>query len=244
MLAYPENDSVIEVSSCSLVVGEGQWIYAQCHRDAIAACWEEESRANSNFFNGTIHLIDALDVDDARLRARLVATDFASYLFWRRQGFPPAGVRDGFGSALIQSRDGAYLLGRQRAGNINAGLAYIPGGFIDARDVGPSGEIEIGDSIAREVTEETGLSSDVLKPLPGYVITQQGPHVSIARRFAAARDAAALESHVRRHIGGEVNSELEAVSFVRAAADLDGLAMPKFARLVLATLLPKADAGP
>ena len=123
----------------------------------------QATQSNPRYFNGVVHLVDDVRLDgDSASMLRFVRTDFKSYLFWRDQGFPEAGVLDGFGSALIRSSDGHMMLGRQRAGNVNAGLAYPPAGFIDEQDVEADGSIDIAGSVAREVSEETGIDAAAL----------------------------------------------------------------------------------
>lgn len=241
MLAYPEHDSVSEIAACRLVVGVGNWPFAGAKRDEIDAHWEQAVRANPTYFNGTIYLMETFDLADGALSAHLIATEFKNYLYWRHCGFPSTGVRDGFGSALISSSDGAYVLARQRPGNVNAGLTYLPGGFIDARDVGTAGDVDMAKSIAREVAEETGLSGGILQPRPGFLVTQKGAHVSIAKVFDASLDADAVKARIDDHIAGEANSELEEAVVVRAYGDLRDLAMPGFARVLLSELLTKGS---
>lgn len=244
MLAYPDRDTVTAVESCEISVGPAAWTYAHSLSAEIDDNWRAAVRDNPNFFNGTIHLMDQLDIAAGKLAARLLRTEFKNYLYWRQKGFPETGVRDGFGSALIQSRDGAYLLGRQRAGNVNAGLVYLPGGFIDARDVDAAGNIDIAASIIREVAEETGLSATDLSPRPGFIVTQHAAQVSIAKTLDVAMDADALAARIARHIAAEPDAELEDVVIVRTAADLDGLAMPAFARILIGALLTKGSGTP
>jgi ADP-ribose pyrophosphatase YjhB (NUDIX family) len=179
-------DRVVPISECRLRATSDSWTYATANSELIETSWRRAVADNPQFFNGVVHLIDGLSLEDGLLDARLVRTDFKSYLFWREAGFPQAGVLDGFGSALIRSSDGALVLGRQRAGNVNGGLAYLPGGFIDARDVDGDGAIDIAASVARELLEETGLTAPVVKAQPGFIVTQTGAHVSLAVTYQAA----------------------------------------------------------
>ena len=229
--------SVLKVETVALNMAEREWDYARSHADQIDEHWLRSSAANPGYFNGVIHLIDRLEVRGQQIRAELIKTDFKSFLFWRDAGFPTeAGVLDGFGSALIRSREGHILLGRQRAGNINAGLSYLPGGFIDARDVGPNGAINIKASIAREVFEETGLGETDVETMPGFIVTQTGRQVSFAAAFQSPLASHQLLSKIGSHLGKDPDSELEAMLVVRGAYDLQGLAMPPYARVLLSQL--------
>lgn len=236
-LTYPKRDCVHEIESCRLIAHEGTWAYARSAAAEIDAAWANAQRTNPKFFNGTVYLLDAVAYSGRRLDARLLRSDFKSYLYWRRNGFPETGVRDGFGSALIRAADGAYLLGRQRAGNVNAGLVYLPGGFIDGRDVAADGTIDIAASITRELEEETGLTSADVEALPGFLATENGPHLSIAKTFQSSLASDALKAHIERHIAADAASELECIVIVRTARDLDGLAMPSYVGVLLSHLM-------
>jgi ADP-ribose pyrophosphatase YjhB (NUDIX family) len=227
-------DTIVRVARCRLAVGHGTWAYAAEHAAEIVAHWQRRSAESPALFDGRIFLLEALRFSSDALEARFLPTRFRSLLYWKECGYPDRSVRDAFGSALIRSREGHVLLGRQAAVHINAGLAYLPGGFIDARDVGADGAIDIEASIAREITEETGLDAAALTRVPGYHVTLAGPLVSIAAEF---RSGAELAEAVRAHNVADREAPLAAVVVVRSAADLDGLAMPEFAHLLLRAIL-------
>ena len=241
MLRYPVNGTVYKVEQCQLRVGDDPWPYATANGAAIEDLWRHASEENPAYFNGTIHLVDDLTISDGALHARLLRTDFKSYLHWRRAGFPEAGSLDGFGSALIWSSDGALILGRQRKGNVNGGLVYPPSGFIDARDVGADGTIDIAASIIREIGEETGLPVSDIRPELGFWITQSSAQVSIAAGYIASMDAETLKSRIERHISSDPASELSEIVVVRSAADLRDLAMPPYARVLLTELFAQGQ---
>jgi ADP-ribose pyrophosphatase YjhB (NUDIX family) len=234
------HDSVASVAEVVLRTSNREWDYALANAAAIDENWQRASASNPHYFNGVVHLVDEMQLTDGVLQARLLRTDFKSYLFWRDAGFPQSGVRDGFGSALIMSSDCAVLLGRQREGNVNGGLAYLPGGFIDARDVDADGQIDIAASIARELAEETGLGPADVVAQPGFLVTQTGAHVSIAVTHQAKVTAEALKSRIEKFIAADTASELTEMVVVRCIKDLDGLAMPSYARVLLTSLLSPA----
>lgn len=235
--------SVTRIATLRLVLGPETWAYARHNSKAIEKHWQETIAGNPVYFNGAVHMIDRIEFRDAHCEARLLATDFKSFLFWRDMGFPEeGGVLDGFGSALIKSSDGRILLGRQREGNINAGLAYLPGGFIDDRDIGPDGSVNIAESIARELREETGLDAGNhpgadLCPLSGFLVTCARSHVSFAIVYESTLDARALAGKVSAHIASEAEPELAEMVAISSADKTDALAMPPYARLLIASPL-------
>ena len=228
------------LARCELDAGSGVWRYAKNNKREIDSHWDAAKSHHPAYFNGVIFLIDALECGTDAIQARLLKTDFKSYLFWRDNGWPEAGVLDGFGSALIRSCDGAIVLGRQNAGHVNSGLTYLPGGFIDARDVREDGVVDIAACIGRELIEETGLGIGDLDAEPGYFVTRTGPHVSFAKPYTSRLDAKTLMQKIESHIRADAGAELSGVVAVRQLRDLDGLEMAHYARVLVTALLSGA----
>jgi len=215
------------------------WTYAVNHRDVIDAHWRMAIAANPNFFNGTIHVLTRMHVTDGHFDATLAPTDFKNFLYWRDEGFPQeARVKDAFGSALIHSREGYIILGRQRPGNINEGQAYLPGGFIDHRDVTVEGTVDLRASVAREVAEETGLGPNELAPGEGFIVTDVHPHVSFAVPYTSHLSADELVARIRSHIATEADPELAEPVVLKSPADIEGRSVTHYARALLASPLP------
>ncbi len=225
------------ITGCELKVTGTAWPFAGEKAREIDTHWGRRSRENAAFFNGRIHLLHASALEAGVFKGQLLRTDFKSYLYWRETGFADVSVQDAFGSALLRSSEGYVLLGRQREGHINSGLAYLPGGFIDDRDVGPDGRVDIDGSIRREVAEETGLDVGTAQRRPGYWLTRAGVLVSFAAEFRFQDPAEALLAHIEAHLAEDAESELTEVVLVRSAADLDGLAVPDYARALVCHVL-------
>lgn len=240
---YPAHDVVHRIDSCVLRTSTSQWRFARDAAAEIETAWQRARISNPKYFNGTVFLIDRLSLAAGSLEATLLRSDFKSYLYWRQLGYPYRGVRDGFGSALIRAADGAYLLGRQRAGNINAGLSYLPGGFIDDRDVAGDGTIDIAASIARELYEETALDAPDVTAIPGFLVTEAAAQLSIAKTFQSPLDSRALKARIEQHFAGDAHSELDGMVIIARTSDLDGLPMPDYARVLLQNLLSDAPAS-
>lgn len=224
-----ETDRVLRIEGCSLHVSPATWDWASANAEAIDRHWQRRSRESPAMFNGVIHMLSAISLDGAHLHGNFARADFKSFLYWLEQGHPYAGVRDAFGSALIISAEGHVMLGRQRPGNINSGLAYLPGGFIDPSDVSAAGSIDIAGSIVRELVEETGLAAADADIAPGFIATFEGPQLSIAREIRIALPAQSLRARILDHIAKDPNPELADIVIVRSAVDLQGLAMAPYA---------------
>jgi 8-oxo-dGTP pyrophosphatase MutT (NUDIX family) len=239
-MQMPSEGRVVDVDRCDLVVGEKPWAFAREHATAIDAHWARRSAESPQFFNGRVLMLSRFDIEGGVLSGDVFETDFKSFLFWRESGEKPGcGIVDAFGSALIRAGDGAVLLGKQRPGNINSGLSYLPGGFIDRRDICHDGQrrvIDIRASIRREIAEETGLTELDYTEQPGFIVTVLAAQVSIAVTFRCHLPAIELRAKILAHILSEENPELDDVVIVRSADDIKGLPMPPYARTLINTL--------
>lgn len=231
-----DEDTSVRIGRCSLRVGPGPWSFAEHHRAEIAAHWQRAVAERPRLFDGTVYLLREGALEGETFRATFVPADFKSFLYWRDGGYADASVRDGFGSAVIRSAEGHVLFGRQGSGNVNAGLAYPPGGFIDASDVS-GGEIDIEGSIARELVEETGLDPSDLARSPGYLLTRAGPLVSIGIEWVSRLPAEALRARILAHLKHQAAPELADIVIVRSHREIDADTMPRHARALLRLLL-------
>jgi len=229
---------VVRVERCELVAADLPWPFADQHSAGVNAHWQRRLAENPNFFNGRIRMLADYAVEGDTLRGRFLETGFKEFLYWRETGEPDAGVTDAFASAVIWSRDGAVLLGRQRPGNINTGLSYLPGGFVDSNDVASDGRIDIAASSMREVAEETGIGADLLVRRPGFLLTFTGRQLSIGVEFSCDLGSSELSQTVMATLAQDPASELAEVVMVHRQSDLDLHEMPAFARLLLQHLLP------
>lgn len=235
--------TVERVAACRLLVGSRRWAWADERASAIDAHWARRLADNPAFFNGRIYVMAAggARIEDGVLHCELVATDFKSFLYWRDQGYPDAGVADCFGSAILRSKEGHVILGRQRAGHVNGGLAYFPGGFIDHRDVAADGSVDIAASIERELAEETGIEAGDTLVSPGFLVIRPRGMVSIAREFTSRLTSAALKAAILARIAQEEEPELAGVVVVASPADAEGLAMPPHTALAIRGLVENAN---
>ena len=229
-------NSVTRVSACRLRVDDAPWGYARENAAAIDAHWQARLITHPHDFDGIIHMVRDYAIKDGALVATFRRTSFKCFLYWRAQSYPEAAALDAFGSAILRSSEGHVLLGRQRKG-INAGLAYLPGGFIDGRDVAMNGLIDIGASIARELAEETHLDVAKLTRTPGFVVTRCGPLLSIGQEFRSTMPADVLKTQILGNLARETNPELADIVLIRHPADAEGQNVPPYTLLVLEAIL-------
>ena len=144
-----------------------------------------------------------LDLEaDGVLRAEAREDAYSAFLTWRERGFPDIGTAHIFGTALIQSSDGALILGVMGGKTVNAGRFYPPGGSLEPRDVGNDGSVDVEGCIARELKEETGLDSGDAVAGPLLAIFQS-PRLCISRAFQFDLTAEQLIAMVRANLDGQ-----------------------------------------
>ena len=220
--------AVVAVEECRLLLADEGWDFADAHAHDIEAHWERRLEDNPEFFNGTIYLTRGAEVEDGVLSARVFATDFKNFLYWRETGYGDRSVTDVFGSALVVSADGAVILGRQREGHINSGLAYCPGGLVDTRDVLTDGSVDILGSIRRELGEETGLTTGLLAETSGFLVTRLGQQMSVAAEFRSPLSTPLLTQHIADYLDADPRSELADVVAVASLDEAAAVPMPSF----------------
>lgn len=235
--ASATDDEVLAVAECVVRVGAARWPFAEMHAAEIDSHWQEATRRNRHFFDGVVLMTSRFAVREGHLSVELFRTRFRNYLYWRHRGFAGEGVVDGFGSGLIRSADGAIVLVRQNAGNVNEGLYYTPSGFIDTADINAQGYVDIAASVTREIVEETGLNPATLRRRPGFIVARTGAQLAIGVLFDSALAADALGQSIRDAIARQERPELAEVRLVRRLDDTLGLDVAPHSRLHLRALL-------
>lgn len=228
---------VFTVATCRMRVNDYRWPLVEERRTEIDQHWQQVSRENAALFDGQVLMVHEMRRHADALDLSLFATRFRDYLYWRHTGFADPNVIDGFGAGVIQSADGALMLARQRPGNINEGLFYFPGGFIDPRDVEADGAVDIATSVQREVEEETGLSAGELDIIEGFTVAQLPAQLAIAVTCRSRLDAVSLADRIRDHVASLADPEIDEVLAVRSAADVTGVSLASYCRLLLPRLL-------
>lgn len=232
-----ETPRVCEVRRISLAFRDEPWPYAEAHAQEIRRHWDVRKALNPAFFDGRILIMRAWRLDGGHFEARLSPVDFSAFLYWREQGHPDRSVRDGFGSAILRSREGHVLLGRQGSGGLNAGRAYFPGGFFDLRDVRADGIIDVEASIARELAEETGIGPAELARRPGYYLTVFGSQLSMGVEYSSGLSAEDLARRMRAGIARDAEGELMGVLAVADVAAAEDPSIQPYARTLLRHIL-------
>lgn len=212
------------------------WCFAEKCASAIRDHWEAQVRNIPQLWNGKTLKLARYTLSDGHLSGTCLETDYAAFLAWRDWGCPDFQAANLFGSAVIRSSDGAFLLGQMAASTANAGKIYPPGGNLDPGDVSPDGRVDMIGSIARELREETGLDAAdaALGPL---LFVDGGPLKSVARVLDFPHTVEDLCHAIRAHLRNSPEEELADIVVLRTVEDMEGLNIVPYARSLMRYLL-------
>jgi 8-oxo-dGTP pyrophosphatase MutT (NUDIX family) len=225
------------IAECRLQIEPWQWPLATRHRADIARDWQRRRAACPALFDGAVYLFSTYAIDDAALSGTLFKTDFKTLLYWRSLPFAISDVvREASGASLIRSAEGYLLMGRQGPGQLNSGRIYPPSGVIDNDDVVGTA-IDIDASIARELAEETGLTTNDLHRVPGYCVAIVDQHLTIGIEWRSSLPAEELRQRILQFIASQAAPELEDVVIVRPDTWRAIEEMPPHARVFAGAIL-------
>ena len=221
-MAFP----VVPVDRAELRFAPQPWPFAQDRRADIDAHFAGLRRDKPDLWNGRVLLLHTFAIQDAVLRGAYLETDFASFIAWRDWGWPDPAMRNCFGQAALQAADGAFLLGVMAGHTMNAGRIYFPSGTPDPSDI-VGGAVDLGGSVQRELTEETGLTAADVAAAAGWHAVLAGARLAMLKVVRSPLPAATLRARILAHLAAEPQAELADIRIVRGPADLDPM-MPEF----------------
>lgn len=214
------------------------WPFAETRRSEIDAYFAKLQREMPQLWNGRVLLGREPRFTGDSFSADYFETDFASFIAWRDWGFPDASVFNGFGMGALQSRDGAFALGEMAAHTANAGKIYFPAGTPDLNDV-RDGKVDIAGSVAREVEEETGLTTADYQVADHWDCVVAGPLIALMRGLQSDLDGAVLRQRIEDNLARQAPPEFAAIHLMRCQSDITA-AVPPYMAAFLAARLPDA----
>ena len=214
------------VSQLDLSVEPWSWPFANERRADIEAHFALKCREKPQLWNGRVLLGRHPVFSGECLRAGYFETDFASFLAWRDWGFPDSGVFNGFGMGALRCSDGAFILGEMAAHTANAGRIYFPAGTPDLDDV-KLGAVDMDDSIAREIEEETGLAPSDYRAGAHWDCVVSGAAIAMMRILNVNSTGQALRTRIEANLARQHQPELVAMHLVRTTSDFTA-AMPRY----------------
>jgi 8-oxo-dGTP pyrophosphatase MutT (NUDIX family) len=201
------------------------WPFADQRRADIDAHFAIKQREKP-IWNGRVLLGRNPEFTNDRFSASYFEADFASFLAWRDWGFPDREVFNGFGMGALRCSDGAFLLGEMAQHTSNAGRIYFPSGTPDLDDVS-DGAVDIAGSVAREVEEETGLTTADYRAGAHWDCVVSGSAIAMIRILQVDLTGEELRAKIEANLARQHQPELSAILLVRGTGDFTA-AMPRF----------------
>jgi 8-oxo-dGTP pyrophosphatase MutT (NUDIX family) len=229
--------AIHRVTTLDFALQRWSWPFAERRRADIAAHFAESRIEKPLLWNGRVLLARHPVFSRDRFSAGYFEADFASFLAWRDWGFPDASVFNGFGMGALRCADGAFALGEMGHHTANAGRIYFPSGTPDLDDI--SGDaVDIAGSVAREVEEETGLTSADYRAAAYWDCVVSGAATAMIRILDVDMTGEALRARIEAHLHRQTRPELAAIHLVRTTSDLTA-AMPRFVTAFLQAQLAR-----
>ncbi len=214
------------VMTLDLNVRPRPWPFAEERRAEIDAHFAIKQREKPKIWNGRILLArDPVFSGDCFIACYFNA-DFADFLAWRDWGFPDGDVFNGFGMGALRCSDGAFVLGEMGHHTANAGRIYFPSGTPDLDDI-RDGAVDMSGSIAREVEEETGLTSADYRTGAHWDCVVSGAAIAMIRMLDVDVTGEELRARIEANLARQHQPELSAIHLVRETSDLTA-SMPRF----------------
>ena len=214
------------VTTLDLPLQPWSWPFAEERRADIDAHFALRQREKPKIWNGRILLGRNPVFAGSRFSASYFEADFASFLAWRDWGFPDKSIFNGFGMGALRCSDGAFALGEMAQHTANAGRIYFPSGTPDLDDIS-DGAVDIAGSVAREIEEETGLSSADYRADAQWDCVVSGVSVAIIKILNVDMTGESLRARIEADLARQHQPELCAIHLVRELSDLTA-AMPRF----------------
>jgi hypothetical protein len=209
MIGIP--DGVYTANSYSIRRVGRPWPFADANRAEIGRHWAKRTAENPNYFNGLVFIMREAALSGGQLTGTVLEIGFADTLYWRETGFGDSGAVDCFGSAILRGNDGSLIFARQSPGYANSGFVYPPCGFLDRKDVDEDGAVDLDRSIFRELFEETGYRPEASERQPGYLVTRNGPFLTVSIVFQLPCTGQEFCEKVSSHLAQSAEQELEAM---------------------------------
>jgi 8-oxo-dGTP pyrophosphatase MutT (NUDIX family) len=227
------------VATLDLRLQNRPWPFADARRAEIEAHFAGARTRKPQLWNGRILLASHPVFTAGRFSAEYFEVDFASFLAWRDWGFPDRGVFNGFGMGALRCADGTFVLGEMGQHTANAGRVYFPSGTPDLDDIS-DGAVDIAGSVAREVEEETGLTSADYRAGAGWDCVVSGAAIAMIRVLHVDGSGEALRARIEANLASQHEPELAAIHLVRETGDLTA-AMPRFVTAFIEAQLANAS---
>lgn len=226
-----DDHSVHRVDDLDCQIVSYDWAFARERAADIAANWEALRAQKPEVFNGPVYLTCGWSIErtgqKTTLHSRHFETDYRSFMAWRDFGFPGPDVCNSFAAAALKGADGGFLLGEMGAHTANAGMIYFPCGTPDKNDA-VDGRLDMYGSVFRELAEETGLVTPVVKAGTRWTVISSGPYLALLLDVTSGHTVRELARLASTFLAADENPELAGVHCVQTPADVRPDVMPVY----------------
>lgn len=237
LMEKPLAPAVYRVQSLNIEVSNKPWAFETAHAEAIEAYFEEAKKRIPILWNGRTMKLTGFEFKDGTFNGTCAECSFAAFLAWRDWGAPDPTSYNLFGSAILRSAEGALLYGVMSRKTATAGMIYPPGGNLNPTDLTEDGKVDLIGAIYRELSEETGLKPEDVRPAE-LLVTFDGWRISIGQVMSVPRPAEELRTEILRFSEASEEQELADIRIIRTRADLEDSAIVPYARSLGQYLLP------
>ncbi|HKQ94643.1 MAG TPA: NUDIX hydrolase [Aestuariivirgaceae bacterium] len=235
--AAPETEDGIHfVAEVDISVDPAPWPFARENAAKVSRFWNKAVDDKPSLHDGQVFMLTRWSLDGDRFRGVAQQTNYASFLYWRDLGYPEVGARNCFGSAVVRSKEGHIVYGRNASHTLTAGLVYPPGGSFGPEDTAGD-RLDVDRNMARELLEETGLHAATARRVPGYLCVRDGPRIALAAQLVFDVGANELRRSILDFISADPQPELDEIVVFRRRAFLRHHRMPPYARMLVEHLL-------
>ncbi len=215
-----EGRRIVPVRALDFVLEPGGWPELEPQRAEIDSYFAARVAANPHLWNGAVLMLRHSHLDDGVLRGTFRRTDFASFLWWKAQGWMNMGLRNAFSLAALEGSDGGFVLGVMGPQTSAAGQIFFPCGTPDLSDITPDGRVDLAASALRELAEETGLLPGDIAQDHGLMAVYDGPRLALLRQLVFSEPAEELATRIRSFLARENLPELSDVVVVHREQDM------------------------
>jgi 8-oxo-dGTP pyrophosphatase MutT (NUDIX family) len=135
-------------------------------------------------------------------------------------------VFNGFGMGALRCSDGCFVLGEMGPQTSNAGRVYFPAGTPDLGDL-RGASVDIVGSVAREVAEETGLTTVDYDAVDHWDCVVTSASIAMMRLLQVDFPGDVLAARIEANLAAQSAPEFCSIHLVRDASDFTA-AMPRF----------------
>jgi 8-oxo-dGTP pyrophosphatase MutT (NUDIX family) len=229
-------NGIFSVARLETAFRPGPWNFAVDDAARIDAHWRRSVADKPKLFDGKVLLLrhaKFLQINDGlTFRGEFFDTAFRNFLAWRDFGFPDREVINCFSMAALRSSDGAFLLGEMAGHTATAGQIYFPAGTPDLNDI-YGDRVDLAASVAREMQEETGFSTEEARDCAGWRLVVHGQRIACIQERILALSADEACARTARFIAADPDAELARLHAVWGLEVVDATRMPGFIQTYL-----------